>query len=77
MDVVATGEVSFYKARGNLQFRVRKMQEAGLGDLYIAFEKLKKKLDKEGLFKDKKAIPQYPKKIGVITLQAEKPLKTL
>lgn len=59
VDVVASGEVSFYKVRGNLQFRVRKMQEAGLGDLYIAFEKLKKKLDKEGLFKDKKAIPQY------------------
>lgn len=55
VDVVASGEVSFYKVRGNLQFRVRKMQEAGLGDLYIAFEKLKKKLDKEGLFKDKKA----------------------
>ena len=54
VDVVASGEVSFYKVRGNLQFRVRKMQEAGLGDLYIAFEKLKKKLDKEGLFKDKK-----------------------
>ena len=47
VDVVASGEVSFYKVRGNLQFRVRKMQEAGLGDLYIAFEKLKKKLDKE------------------------------
>ena len=51
VDVVASGEVSFYKVRGNLQFRVRKMQEAGLGDLYIAFEKLKKKLDKEGLIK--------------------------
>lgn len=77
MDVVATGEVSFYKARGNLQFRVRKMQEAGLGDLYIAFEKLKKKLAEEGLFKDKKAIPQYPKKIGVITSASGKAIKDI
>lgn len=77
VDVVASGEVSFYKVRGNLQFRVRKMQEAGLGDLYIAFEKLKKKLDKEGLFKDKKAIPQYPKKIGVITSASGKAVKDI
>lgn len=77
VDVVASGEVSFYKVRGNLQFRVRKMQEAGLGDLYIAFEKLKKKLDKEGLFKDKKVIPQYPKKIGVITSASGKAVKDI
>lgn len=77
VDVVASGEVSFYKVRGNLQFRVRKMQEAGLGDLYIAFEKLKKKLDKEGLFKDKKVIPQYPKKIGVITSASGKAIKDI
>lgn len=77
VDVVASGEVSFYKVRGNLQFRVRKMQEAGLGDLYIAFEMLKKKLDKEGLFKDKKAIPQYPKKIGVITSASGKAVKDI
>ncbi len=38
------------------------MQEAGLGDLYIAFEKLKKKLDKEGLFKDKKQFRNILKK---------------
>ena len=42
MDVVATGEVSFYKARGNLQFRVRKMQEAGLGIYTLLLKSLKR-----------------------------------
>ena len=77
IDVVATGEVSFYKANGRLQFKVTKMQEAGIGDLYIAFEKLKKKLAKEGLFKDKKPLPLFPKKIGVITSASGKAVKDI
>ena len=77
LDVIATGEVSFYKPHGRLQFRVTKMQEAGIGDLYIAFEKLRKKLAKEGLFENKKPLPMFPKKIGIITSASGKAIKDI
>ncbi len=67
--VQATGYISVYEKDGEYQLYVRYMKEAGLGDLYLAFEKLKKKLDEEGLFSPdyKKDIPFMPKKIGVVT----------
>lgn len=77
IDVIASGEVSFYKPQARLQFKVTKMQEAGIGDLYIAFEKLKKKLAKEGLFENKKPLPVFPKKIGVITSASGKAIKDI
>lgn len=69
MKVVASGYVSIYERDGNYQLYVRDIRESGLGDLYIAYEKLKEKLNEEGLFDDKykKEIPSYPKTIGVVT----------
>lgn len=67
--VLIIGRISVYEATGNYQIYVEDMQEDGVGNLYIAFEKLKKQLQIEGLFDEqhKKPIPKYPTKIGVIT----------
>ena len=69
MKVLIKGKVSVYEATGAYQVYVDEMSQDGLGNLYIEFEKLKKKLASEGLFdKDKKkAIPKVPKKIGIVT----------
>ena len=67
--VLVVGRISVYEQTGNYQIYVQEMIEDGIGSLYIAFEKLKEKLSKEGLFdeKYKKKIPKMPKKIGIIT----------
>ncbi|WP_123053575.1 exodeoxyribonuclease VII large subunit [Clostridium sp. JN-1] len=69
MKVVVKGRVSVYKKEGVYQLYCNEMQREGIGELYIAFEKLKSKLSKEGLFEEshKKNIPLYSKNIGVIT----------
>lgn len=69
MKVLVEGRISTYPATGAYQIYVDKMELDGLGNLYIEYEKLKKKLAAEGLFdeKYKKQIPKYPSKIGVIT----------
>ena len=69
MQVLLSGQISYYEPRGDLQFIVSYMEEAGEGALRRAFELLKQKLGAEGLFEqDHKAeIPVYPGKIGVIT----------
>lgn len=61
--------VTLYEARGDFQLTVESVQKAGLGDLFEAFEKLKLKLQNEGLFESthKKLIPQFAKTIGVVT----------
>lgn len=69
MKVMARGRVSVYEAGGAYQLYINEMQPDGVGELYIAYEKLKKKLEAEGLFDEvyKKPIPKYPKAIGVVT----------
>ncbi len=69
MNVLVTGRISCYEANGNYQIYVEEMLEDGVGNLYIEFEKLKKKLGERGYFdeKHKKPIPKFPKRIGVIT----------
>ena len=69
MNVLVTGRISCYPAQGTYQIYVETMVMDGLGNLYIEYEKLKKKLANEGLFdvRFKKTIPKYPKKIGIIT----------
>lgn len=69
MRVVLSGQVSVYEKDGSYQVYARRMEKQGLGDLYRAFEELKKKLSEEGLFgQDRKvALPRIPKKIGVVT----------
>ena len=69
MRVLVTGKISVYEATGGYQIYVSDMIEDGVGNLYVAYEQLKKKLEKEGLFdtSKKKKIPRIPTKIGVIT----------
>ena len=69
MKVLVTGKISVFEANGGYQIYVNDMLEDGLGNLYVAYEQLKKKLEDEGLFKEshKKEIPKIPTKIGVVT----------
>ena len=69
LKVIATGYISVYEKEGDFQLYVRHIKESGLGDLYKAFEELKKKLELEGIFSEstKKPIPYMPRKIGVVT----------
>ena len=69
MNVLVTGRISCYEANGNYQIYVEEMLQDGIGNLYVEFEKLKKKLGDLGYFDEgrKKLIPRFPKKIGVIT----------
>ena len=69
MNVLVTGRISCYEASGSYQIYVEEMLEDGIGNLYVEFEKLKKKLGDLGYFdqKYKKPIPKFPKRIGVIT----------
>ncbi len=67
--VIVNGRITVYPPRGNYQLDVRSMKPAGVGELQEAFEKLKKKLEAEGLFdeKHKRPIPDFPEKIGIVT----------
>lgn len=67
--VLVVGRISVYEATGNYQIYIDEMLEDGVGNLYIAFEKLKAELSKEGLFdeKYKKSIPKIPSRVGIVT----------
>ncbi|HJV16592.1 MAG TPA: exodeoxyribonuclease VII large subunit [Bacillales bacterium] len=69
MKVILRGEISVYEPSGQYQIYVKEMRPDGIGDLYLAYEQLKQKLELEGLFakENKKAIPLVPKRVGVIT----------
>ncbi|CDQ17893.1 exodeoxyribonuclease VII large subunit [Halobacillus karajensis] len=69
MNVLVKGEINVYEPMGQYQLYIKEMQPDGIGALYFAFEQLKEKLEKEGLFalERKKNLPTYPKHIGVIT----------
>lgn len=69
MKVLARGRVTVYEAGGTYQLYIEDMEPDGLGALYAAFQQLKEKLEKEGLFDPtyKKPLPRYPKRVGVIT----------
>ena len=69
MKVVITGSVSLYVKGGSYQIYVTSLRPDGLGALYLAYERLKQKLEAEGLFSEerKRPLPPFPKKIGVIT----------
>lgn len=69
MKVIARGRVSVYEVSGQYQLYVDDMQPDGVGALNLAYEQLKEKLKKEGLFSElhKKPLPPYPEKVGVIT----------
>ncbi len=69
MKVIVTGNADVYRARGTLTFKIKTIEPAGEGALKKAYEELKEKLTKEGFFEleRKRKIPEFPKKIGVIT----------
>lgn len=69
MKVLVRGRISIYEATGNYQIYVDEMLEDGLGNLHIAFEQLKEKLSKEGLFDEshKLPIPKISNRVGVVT----------
>lgn len=69
MRVIVRGRISVYEPSGQYQLYAEEMQPDGVGALSIAFEQLKEKLEAEGLFDDsrKRPLPQYPRRIGVIT----------
>lgn len=69
MKVVAFGKPEVYSANGRLSFIAETIELAGQGDLKKQYDLLKKKLEKEGLFapENKRPVPKYPQKIGVIT----------
>ncbi len=69
MKVFVKGNVTVYEPSGTYQINIKEMKSDGIGDLYLAFQKLKAELEKEGYFslEHKKKIPSYPECIGVIT----------
>lgn len=69
LQVVCCGRINVYAPRGQYQLQVERMEPKGKGSLQLAFEQLKEKLGKEGLFSQekKKKIPLFPHKIGIVT----------
>ncbi|WP_077326889.1 exodeoxyribonuclease VII large subunit [Virgibacillus siamensis] len=69
MNVLIRGEIGVFEPYGQYQLYIQQMEPDGIGSLYLAFEQLKEKLNKLGYFnkEHKKALPRYPKKIGIIT----------
>lgn len=79
MKVLVKGRITVYETTGNYQIYVDEMLEDGVGNLYIAFEQLKERLSKEGLFdaKYKKKIPKFPEKVGVVTASTGAAIKDI
>ncbi len=69
MSVIIRGATTLYPQRGDFQLIIQQMEPAGIGNLQLAFDQLKNKLRLEGLFDsaNKKEIPSFPTKIGVIS----------
>ena len=69
MEVITQAGVSLYEGRGEFQLLINQMEPAGIGALQLAFEQLKERLSKEGLFDEqhKKPVPVFPRQIGIVT----------
>lgn len=69
MEIVATGTLSLYAARGQFQIQVQAVEPVGVGALQLAFEQLKRKLAAEGLFEAsrKRPLPFLPRRLGLVT----------
>lgn len=67
LKVIVSGKISVYDAAGQYQLYVRSMQPDGLGSEALAFEQLKEKLNKEGVFSKQRPLPLFPSKIAVVT----------
>ena len=79
MKVLVTGKITVFEANGGYQIYVNDMLEDGVGNLYIAYEQLKKKLEQEGLFDQryKKPIPKIPRRVGVVTASTGAAIKDI
>ncbi|MDO5685977.1 MAG: exodeoxyribonuclease VII large subunit [Neisseria sp.] len=75
--VEISGKITLYEARGEYQIVVTQVRQTGAGQLYAAYEALKRKLAAEGLFDEarKKTLPEYPRTIGIITSPAAAALR--
>ena len=71
MQVVVTGSVEVYERDGKYQLYAKKITKQGVGDLYLRFEELKRRLEEEGMFAPeyKRAIPRYIRTLGVVTAE--------
>lgn len=69
MKVLIKGDITVYEPGGQYQIYVKEMSPEGIGDLFLAYEQLKERLEKEGLFsyQYKKELPKFPQTVGVIT----------
>jgi len=67
--VIAFGQITLYERKGRYQINVLEMRPAGIGKLQLEFEKLKERLQAEGLFdtRFKQPIPRFPERIGIVT----------
>ena len=79
MKVIARGAITVYPPRGNYQVDVDQLQPVGVGELQLAFERLKQKLSAEGLFdpERKKPLPPFPERVGLITSETGAALQDL
>ena len=68
MNVIVRGSISTYETAGQYQIYVEDMQPSGVGEEKLKIDEIKRKLEKEGIFaRERKKIPKYPTKVGVIT----------
>lgn len=69
LQVICFGKIDFYAPRGEVKFVVRSLEPKGLGALQLAFEQLKERLQKEGLFDEarKRPLPVFPERVGLVT----------
>lgn len=79
MDVIVRGEVNVYEVQGKYQLYIHDMQPDGVGALHLAFEQLKEKLEREGLFDParKQMLPKYPEHIAVLTARTGAAVKDI
>lgn len=79
MAVIVTGAATLYERDGSYQLYLTDMQPDGVGALHLAFEQLKEKLEREGLFDSarKRALPRYPETIGIVTSEGAAALRDM
>ncbi|MCK4519062.1 MAG: exodeoxyribonuclease VII large subunit [Candidatus Omnitrophica bacterium] len=79
LKVLCFGKIGVYQVQGKYQLYIEKVEPQGYGALQLAFEQLKEKLEKEGLFKEehKKPVPLLPRKIGLITSSSGAAIKDI
>ncbi len=79
MAILAHGRISIYEQRGDYQFYINAIEDAGIGELHLRFEELKARLEAEGLFASerKRPLPPCPSVIGVVTSEAAAALRDI